>query len=76
MFATIEKLDSENDILKFLNEKHPKIKFTIEKEKNNLPFLDTRVIRNVGKYITKIYHKKTLWSIFELEKSNSMQIIA
>ena len=52
---------NENIVLDFLNKQHPNIKFTIEKEvKNSLPFLDTRVIKNVDKYVTTIYHKKNI----------------
>ena len=32
--------------------------------KNSLPFLDTRVIRNVNKYVTTIYHKKTFTGVY------------
>jgi hypothetical protein len=39
--------------------------YTIEKEdKNSLPFLDTRVIRNIDKYETTIYHKKTFTGVY------------
>ena len=58
VFATLDSPNNENKILEFLNKQHPNIKLTIEKEeKNSLPFLDTRVIRNIDKYITTIYHK-------------------
>jgi len=65
IFATLSKTNNEIAILNFLNQQHPNIKFTIEKEeKNSLPFLDTRVIRNVGKYVTTIYHKKTFTGVY------------
>lgn len=65
VFATLRIPNNENIILEFLNKQHPNIKFTIEKEdKNSLPFLDTRVIRNVDKYITTIYHKKTFTGVY------------
>ena len=57
-------LNNKNKILEFLNKQHANIKFTIEKEeKNSLPFLDNRVIRNIDKYITTIYHKKTFTGV-------------
>ena len=68
IFATLNKPDDVNNILQFLNSRHPNIKFTIEKEgekvKNSLPFLDTRVIRNVDKYITTVYHKPTFTGVY------------
>ena len=68
IFATLNKPDDVNTILQFLNSRHPNIKFTIEKEgekvKNSLPFLDTRVIRNVDKYITTVYHKPTFTGVY------------
>lgn len=42
-----------------LNTLHPSIKFTIEKNKNRLPFLDTVIINNNGKLQTDIYYKPT-----------------
>jgi hypothetical protein len=65
VFATMKAPNNENSVLDFLNKQHPNIKFTIEKEvKNSLPFLDTRVIRNVDKYVTTIYHKKTFTGVY------------
>ena len=65
IFATLSKPNIENKILEFLNVQHPNIKFTIEKEeKKSLPFLDTRVTRNVGRYVTTIYHKKTFTGVY------------
>jgi hypothetical protein len=65
IFATLSKTNEETAILEYLNSQHPNIRFTIEKEeKNSLPFLDTRVIRNVGKYVTTIYHKKTFTGVY------------
>ena len=68
IFATLDKPDAAKAILQFLNTRHPNIKFTIEKEgekeRNTLPFLDTRVIRNVDKYITSVYHKPTFTGVY------------
>jgi hypothetical protein len=64
-FVTLNIINKEDEILKYLNAQHPNIKFTIEKEeKKCLPFLDTRVIRNHNKYITTIYHKKTFTGVY------------
>jgi hypothetical protein len=44
----------------FLNEQHSNIKFRIEHEfKNRLPFLDKCLIRNINRYKTTVYRKKT-----------------
>ena len=65
IFATMSASNNESSVLEFLNQQHPNIKFTVEKEtKNSLPFLDTRVIRNVDKYVTSIYHKKTFTGVY------------
>jgi len=65
IFATLKDKTTANSILDFLNKQHPNIKFTIEKEESNsLPFLDTRVVRNVGKYTTTIYRKKTFTGVY------------
>jgi len=43
-----------------LNYKHPRIEFTIEREKNGvLPFLDLSIKRLPTKLITKVYRKET-----------------
>ena len=68
IFATLDNPVAAKTILQFLNTRHPNIKFTIEKEgekkRNTLPFLDTRVIRNVDKYITSVYHKPTFTGVY------------
>ena len=44
--------------LNFLNNKHPCIKFTVEKESNGkLPFLDVLVRRENGRFETSVYRK-------------------
>ena len=65
VFATLSVPGKESEILLFLNNRHPNIKFTVEKEeKNRLPFLDTAVVRNVNKYTTTLYHKKTFTGVY------------
>ena len=66
VFATIITPNSnKNIVLDFPNKQHSNIKFTIEKEvRNSLPFLDTRVIKNVDKYVTTIYHKKKFTGVY------------
>ena len=67
IFATLTRNSKkEEEILSFLNSFHPNIRFTIEKEdKNRLPFLDTCVVRNINKYVTTLYHKKTSTGVYQ-----------
>ena len=52
------EIDAEN-VFKYLNSKHPKIKFTMEKETNKfLQFLDV-LVQNEGRtFTTSVYMKK------------------
>lgn len=52
--------DQLQTLLKTFNAFHPKLQFTIEKEKNNsIPFLDILLIRTDNTIITDWYHKPT-----------------
>jgi hypothetical protein len=65
VFATLDSEDQAEKVLAFLNHQHPNIRFTVEREENGrLPFLDTCVVRRVGKYITTIYRKKTFTGVY------------
>jgi hypothetical protein len=65
IFATLNDKQQADAILKYLNERHGNIRFTIEHEqKGQLPFLDTCVVRRVNKYITTIYRKKTFTGVY------------
>jgi hypothetical protein len=65
IFATTNNREQALEALKFLNEQHPNIRFTIEHEdKGKLPFLDTCVKRDVNKYNTTIYRKKTFTGVY------------
>ena len=48
----------EKDLDK-LNSLHPSIKYTIEKSRKQISFLDTLIINNYGKIETDIYYKPT-----------------
>ena len=53
---------SEDQLTKFhnlLNDLHSSIKFTIEKSRTSLPFLDTLLIKENGQLLTDIYYKPT-----------------
>jgi len=65
VFATLRMNANIDEILSFLNSRHPNIKFTTELESNNkLPFLDVYVVRRVNKYITTVYRKKTFTGVY------------
>jgi hypothetical protein len=54
--------DSEAELLewvKYLNDSHPSIKFTIEHSTTHIPFLDTLVYLEDNKLKTKLYKKPT-----------------
>lgn len=57
----IVKKDKADEILTHLNNTHPNIKFTLEKEKeNSLPFLDITIKRNFDNSLSfGIHHKPT-----------------
>ena len=53
---------SDDDLKKLhkcLNKLHPSIKYTMEQNKSQLPFLDTLIINNRGKIQTDIFYKPT-----------------
>ena len=65
IFATLQNKKQAHAILAFLNSLHPQLKFTTESETNKtLSFLDTTVRRDIGKYSTTVYHKKTFTGVY------------
>lgn len=65
VFASIEEENKATEILKFLNQQHPNIKFTIEcEQEGKLPFLDTLVYRGQTTYHTTIFRKKTFTGVY------------
>ena len=65
IFATSNSRQQATNVIQFLNDQHPNIRFTIEEEVDNkLPFLDTLVIRSNNSYTTILYRKKTFTGVF------------
>ena len=65
IFVTASNKTQCMNALIFINKQHANIKFTIEHEENGqLPFLDTCVKRNINKYSTTLYHKKTFTGVY------------
>ena len=59
-FILFTKSDNELEKLyQYLNDLHPSLKFTMESNASQLPFLDTMVINNGGKIQTDIFYKPT-----------------
>ncbi len=54
----------------YLNQKHPNIKFTVERENNNtLPFLDVEVTRTNDEFKTGTYRKPTFSGVYSNYRS-------
>jgi hypothetical protein len=65
VFATFDKEEDSEILLNFLNDQHPNIKFTLEREENNqIAFLNTCVIRSRTRYRTAQYRKKTFTGVY------------
>ena len=65
VFSLLTDKSKLSQILEFINEQHPNIKFTTEIEVGNkIPFLDTCVTRRANGYSTKMYHKPTFTGVY------------
>ena len=65
VFASLTDKGKAEEILLFLNQQHPNIKFTVELEhEGRLPFLDTSVYRGLTTFHTTIYRKKTFTGVY------------
>ena len=65
MFATLRSKEQAEKVLEFLNSVHPNIQFTLEHEESRkLPFLDTLVSRQINKFSSTIYRKKTFTGVY------------
>lgn len=66
LFSIIENNNNNSiNILNFLNNLHPNIKFTTEEEKDgSLPFLDVRINATKEGYKTTMYRKKTFTGVY------------
>ena len=62
LFKSSEQVQSFRD---FMNTRHPNITFTFEKEESNsFSFLDVKVDREKGKFVTSIIRKPTFSDVY------------
>ena len=59
IFCVFESMQSHNDFLKFLNTRHPNLKFTMEVGPSSIPFLDTKISVENGVTNISVYRKAT-----------------
>ena len=60
IFLLFDSHDHVKKFLKYMNSRHRNINFTYEEEQNNtLAFLDIKITREGGKFVTSVYRKKT-----------------
>ena len=65
IFASFDNKEQAENVLEFINNQHPNLRFTVEHEESGrLPFLDTCVVRRINKYSTTIYRKKTFIGVY------------
>ena len=66
IFAVFESESDADAFYSYLNTIHENVKFTFEKEKDKLPFLDILINNNEFDLQTSLFHKKTYWVTTEL----------
>ena len=66
IFCLLKNETEANNFLKYLNDKHPSIKFTMETEVNKkIPFLDILIkMSETGEFVTSVYRKSTFSGLF------------
>ena len=70
IFVILNSHEQLKMFVKYINKKHPNIKFTFEHERNNtFSFLDVKICRKNNKLITSVDRKPTFSGIFTNFKS-------
>ena len=70
MISSLCFIDVTDKFREYLSSKHPKIKFSIEKEEDGcLPFLDINIFDENDKFATNVYRKKTFSGVYTNFKS-------
>ena len=70
IFLLFRSHDHVNKFQIFLNSRHRCMKFSLEVENDNqLPFLDVKVCRKEGRFVTSLYRKRTFSGVYLNYKS-------
>ena len=65
IFVLFESSESANSFCEYMSSKHQNINFTVEKENiGSLLFLDVKICRKNGKFVTSVYRKPTFSGVF------------
>ena len=65
IFVLSESTKSEHSFREYMSSKHQNIKFTVEQENiGSLSFLDIKICRKNGKFVTSVYRKPTFRGVF------------
>ena len=65
IFVLFESSESADSFRKYMSSKHQNINFTVEKENvGSLSFLDVKICRKNGKFVTSVYRKPTFSGVF------------
>ena len=65
IFVLFESSESADSFREYLSSKHQNINFTVEKENvGSIPFLDVKICRKNGKFVTCVYRKPTFSGVF------------
>ena len=64
-FLLLISKDHDQKFFRYMNSRHPKIKFTCEEENDNkISFLDISITRTENKFTTSIFRKKTFSGVY------------
>ena len=65
IFVLFSSLDQAEKFKKYFSSKHPNINFLLEKENDGRSsFLDINIFREIGKFVTNVYRKKTFSGVY------------
>ena len=65
IFVLFESSESADSFREYMSSKHQNINFTVEKENvGSLSFLDVKICRKNGKFVTSVYRKPTFSGVF------------
>ena len=75
IFVTFNSYEQLKKFIKYMNTKHPNIKFTFEhKHNNSFSFLDVKICRENNKLTTSVYRKPTFSGVFTNCKSFILRV--